>query len=33
MPREELKEAVYKLAQKLAQGPLVAYQNIKKQLY
>jgi|GEM_PF-11040 len=33
VPREELKEAVHKLAKKLAQGPLVAYQNIKKQLY
>ena len=33
VPKKDLGAAVLKLASKFAQGPLVAYQNIKKQIY
>ncbi len=33
VPAEELEAATLKLAKKLAAGPLVAYKNIKKQIY
>ena len=33
VPKEELKDTVLKLASKLAKGPLMAYKNIKKQMY
>lgn len=33
VPKEELSDAVMKLANKLAAGPLVAYKNMKKQVY
>ena len=33
VPKEELTEATMKFARKLAAGPLIAYKNIKKQMY
>lgn len=33
VPKEELDDAVMKLAAKLAKGPLVSYKNIKSQIY
>jgi len=33
VPKEDLQDAVMKLAKKLAAGPLVSYKNIKKQIY
>lgn len=33
VPRNELAEAAMHFAQKLADGPLIAYKNIKKQIY